>query len=115
MGQGFGRKQKRRKTLEQTKDPLLQLNAIIDWEQFRPCWTSIAPVRGPGQPGRKPIDRMLLFKLLILQQMYNISDEQLEYQVHDRVSLAYRLCRLKTMVFDRPSAIAPNYAKATPK
>jgi IS5 family transposase len=29
---------------------------------------------------------MLLFKLLILQQMYNISDEQLEYQVHDRVS-----------------------------
>jgi IS5 family transposase len=86
MGQEFGRKQKRRKTLEQTKDPLLQLNAIIDWEQFRPCWTSIAPVRGPGQPGRKPIDRMLLFKLLILQQMYNISDEQLEYQVHDRVS-----------------------------
>jgi IS5 family transposase len=86
MGKGFGRKEQRRKTLEQSKDPLQQLNNIIEWEVFRPCWESIAPHRAPGQPGRKAIDRMLLFKLLVLQQMYNISDEQLEYQVHDRVS-----------------------------
>jgi transposase, IS5 family len=86
MAKGFGRQQKRRKRLEQNKDPLRQLNAIIDWELFRPCWEEIEPVRAVGQPGRKPMDRMLLFKLLILQQMYNISDEQLEYQVHDRLS-----------------------------
>jgi IS5 family transposase len=86
MGQGFGRKQQRRHKLEQSKDPLWKLNEIIEWEIFRSCWASIAPIRAPGQAGRKPIDRMLLFKLLILQQMYNISDEQLEYQVHDRQS-----------------------------
>jgi IS5 family transposase len=27
-----------------------------------------------------------MFKLLVLQQLYNISDEQLEYQVSDRLS-----------------------------
>ena len=36
--------------------------------------------------GRKPIDVVLMFKLLLLQKLYNISDEQLEYQVNDRLS-----------------------------
>jgi transposase, IS5 family len=36
--------------------------------------------------GRKPLDVILLFKLMILQQLYNISDEELEYQVNDRLS-----------------------------
>ncbi|NRB06938.1 MAG: transposase, partial [Richelia sp.] len=27
-----------------------------------------------------------MFKMLVLQQLYNISDEQLEYQVNDRLS-----------------------------
>jgi IS5 family transposase len=27
-----------------------------------------------------------MFKLLILQQLHNLSDEQLEYQVNDRLS-----------------------------
>ena len=27
-----------------------------------------------------------MFKMLVLQQLYNISDEELEYQVNDRLS-----------------------------
>ncbi|MFM7425362.1 MAG: transposase [Elainella sp.] len=36
--------------------------------------------------GRKPTDVVVMFKLLVLQQLYNISDEELEYQVSDRLS-----------------------------
>ncbi|NES93504.1 IS5 family transposase, partial [Okeania sp. SIO2B9] len=32
------------------------------------------------------IDRLRLFKMLILQKLYNLSDEQTEYQTHDRAS-----------------------------
>ncbi|NRB09875.1 MAG: transposase [Richelia sp.] len=28
--------------------------------------------------GRKPIDAIVMFKMLVLQQLYNISDEELE-------------------------------------
>ena len=36
--------------------------------------------------GRKRIDPLILFKMLILQQLFNLSDEELEFQVNDRRS-----------------------------
>ena len=36
--------------------------------------------------GRKPIDALVLFRMLVLQSLYNLSDEQIEYQVRDRLS-----------------------------
>jgi hypothetical protein len=36
--------------------------------------------------GRKPIDVMVMFRMLVLQSLYNLSDEQVEYQVRDRFS-----------------------------
>jgi hypothetical protein len=38
--------------------------------------------------GRKPIDVMVMFRMLVMQSHYNLSDEQVEYQVHDRLSFA---------------------------
>jgi IS5 family transposase len=38
--------------------------------------------------GRKPFDAILMFRMLILQSLYNLSDEQIEYQVRDRMSFA---------------------------
>lgn len=38
--------------------------------------------------GRKPFDVVLMFKLLVLQTLYNLADEQVEYQVRDRLSFA---------------------------
>jgi IS5 family transposase len=40
--------------------------------------------KGPG--GRPPYDYVLMFKILILQRYYNLSDEQMEYQINDRMS-----------------------------
>lgn len=36
--------------------------------------------------GCKSTDRVLMFKLLILQRLHGLSDERLEYQVKDRLS-----------------------------
>jgi IS5 family transposase len=86
MAKGFGRVQKRRQNLEKRKDRLSELNEIIPWEVFRSGLNQLQPQERKSQAGRKPIDRLMLFKLLILQQLYNLSDEELEYQTHDRAS-----------------------------
>ena len=88
MTKGFGRVQKRKQELEKRKDRLRDLNEMIPWEVFRRCLAKLYPEKDQDKPkvGRKPIDPLILFKLLILQQLYNLSDEDLEYQTHDRAS-----------------------------
>ena len=36
--------------------------------------------------GRKPFPALLMFKILILHSLYNLSDEQMEFQIRDRLS-----------------------------
>lgn len=36
--------------------------------------------------GAKPIDVVLMFKILVLQQLNNLSDDRIEYQIRDRLS-----------------------------
>jgi transposase, IS5 family len=36
--------------------------------------------------GRKPCDAILKFKILVLQSLHNLSDEQTEYLIRDRIS-----------------------------
>ena len=36
--------------------------------------------------GRKRIDLLILFNMLVLQQFFNLSDEKLEFQLNDRSS-----------------------------
>jgi transposase, IS5 family len=86
MGEGFGRAAKRRQKLEARKDFLSELNQIISWDEFRKCLAPLFPQAPKSRAGRKPIDLLVLFKLLIVQQLYNLSDEDLEYQTHDRES-----------------------------
>ena len=67
-------------------NPLSRLNAVVDWELFRPLLDAalVKPAKGPG--GRPPHDRLKMFKTLVVQRFYNLSDEQTEYQVSDRLS-----------------------------
>lgn len=66
-------------------DPLERLNQVINWEIFRPVLAKIDTKKRKSNAGRKPTDRILMFKLLILQRMNNLSDERLEFQVADRL------------------------------
>lgn len=83
---GFWDWEARQSKLNQKKDLLVRLNEIISWETFRPLLEQIHDKPRKNNAGRKPMDVIVMFKLLVLQQLYNISDEELEYQVSDRLS-----------------------------
>jgi IS5 family transposase len=67
-------------------DPLVRLNAQINWEAFRPDLTRVHEKQRKSNAGAKPIDVVLMFKMLVLQHLYNLADEGIEYQVRDRLS-----------------------------
>ena len=95
MGQlGFFDLSRRYEGLDKQNDPLAALAPLIPWEAFRPClraaFTEHGPRTSPGDrksaAGRKPWDELVIFKALVIQALYNLSDEQTEYQVRDRLS-----------------------------
>lgn len=73
-------------SLSKTGDPLERLNAIIDWEIFRPILERMDDKVRKSKAGRKPTCRILMFKMLVLQRLNGLSDERLQYQVTDRLS-----------------------------
>ena len=67
-------------------DPLSKLNRVIDWEMFRPTLEPVFEKERKSTAGAKGFDKVMLFKCLILQSLYNLSDEALEFQILDRLS-----------------------------
>jgi transposase, IS5 family len=72
--------------LDKGGDPLLKLNQTIDWEIFRPALETIRDKQRKSAAGRPPLDAVLMFKILVLQSLYNLSDDATEYQIRDRLS-----------------------------
>ena len=66
--------------------PLQKLNTIIDWEMFREPIEEALYKEPKSNAGAKGYDKVLLFKILILQRYYNLSDAQTEFQIKDRLS-----------------------------
>ncbi len=69
-------------------DPLKKINEAVDWEIFRPLLEKARKKEKKSPAGAKGYDVMLLFKILILQSLYNLSDEGMEYQILDRYSFS---------------------------
>ena len=67
-------------------DPLVKLNEIVDFEQFRDTLEMIRDKERKSNAGRKPFDVILMFKIMILHSLYNLSDDQIEFQIRDRLS-----------------------------
>ena len=72
--------------LTKLKDPLEALKLHIDFEIFRPQLEAVFSKDRKSAAGRKAYDVVLMFKILILQRLYNLSDEQAEFQINDRHS-----------------------------
>lgn len=72
--------------LTKKKDPLEKLSLIIKWEEFRPIIERAMKKEIKGNGGRPPYDYVMMFKVLILQRLYNVSDEQMEFQINDRLT-----------------------------
>lgn len=63
-----------------------RLNKVIDWEFFRKVLQASFSVGDGTGPGRRPFDAVLMFKIMVLQRYYDLSDEQTEFQILDRLS-----------------------------
>jgi hypothetical protein len=78
--------QTRFEQLDNGGDPLVKLNTVINWELFRNDLQQVRDKARKSNAGRKPFDVVLMFKILILQSLYNLSDDAAEFQMRDRLS-----------------------------
>ena len=83
---GFWDQDIRMSKLSRLGDPLEKLNEGVDFEIFRSLLLEKLTIEPKGVGGRPPYDYVLMFKIMILQRYYNLSDEQVEYQINDRMS-----------------------------
>lgn len=81
---GFFDREERIAKLDGLGDPLVKIAKVVDWERFRPALDRAFRKPRKSNAGRKEYDRVLMFKVVVLQQLYNLSDEQVEYQIRDR-------------------------------
>ena len=67
----------------------IRSNRLVPWETFRADIEAVVltPEKmRKSSAGRKPLDAIVMFRMLVLQALNNLSDEQVEYQVRDRLS-----------------------------
>ena len=75
------------KKISEIGDPLELLNKVIDWEMFRSTLNeAVVRKENTRKGGRPSYDVVMMFKILVLTRMYNLSDDQAEYQINDRRS-----------------------------
>jgi IS5 family transposase len=72
--------------LSQLGDQLEKLNSVMNWGIFESPLKGVFANESKGADGRPPYDYVMMFKILILQRIYNISDDQTEFQINDRMS-----------------------------
>jgi len=76
--------------IDKKGDALARINQYINWDLFRPDLEEARIKARPHEPksnaGRKSIDVILLFKMCVIQNFYNLSDEGTEQQALDRFS-----------------------------
>jgi len=83
---GFFDIQDRYEALSRFGDPLENLHKMVPWTTFRKPLKKALNRKKNGLGGRPPYDDILIFKVLVLQALYNLSDDQTKYQIHDRLS-----------------------------
>ena len=86
----------RHEELSRGGDPLVKLSANVNWEIFGPTLARLRTEDRLSNAGRPAYDALLMFKVLVLQSLYNLADDRLEFQIRDRLSfmrfLGLELC-----------------------
>ncbi len=67
--------------VKKLRSRLEEMKSLLDWDAF----VTLFPKKMTSR-GRPPYGRTLMIKCLFLQSWYSISDEELEFQIHDRLS-----------------------------
>jgi transposase, IS5 family len=80
--------QERMEKLNNIKTPMDKLNLAIPWEIFRPILNeALEPKEQKAPGGASHYDYVFMFKILVVQKYYNLSDEQTEFRINDSLSL----------------------------
>ena len=125
MGQrGFFDLDKRLEAISAKGDPLETLKAVVPFESFRAqieVVVRLAPEERKSNAGRRPFDAVMMFKVLVLQTLYNLADEQVEYQIRDRLcrscvfwALAWK-SRLRQRFPEQPHRGRVRHASSRPR
>ena len=83
---GFWDIDERYARLSKAGDPLEKLDAVVPWDVFRKPLAKALKRSDGAKGGRPAYDPILMFKILVLQALYNLSDDQAEYVINDRLS-----------------------------
>ncbi|MDR2171081.1 MAG: transposase [Planctomycetaceae bacterium] len=57
---------------------------MINWDIFISLLEVVRSHERKSNAGRPPFDVLMMFKVLILKNIYNLSDDQFEFQIRDR-------------------------------
>ena len=71
-------------SLSKQGDPLEKLDSVIRWKIFLPLLKKALKKDKKSNAGRPSYDYLMMFKVLLLQRMYNLSDAQMQFQILDR-------------------------------
>lgn len=72
--------------LTELGDPLVDFSQLVHWEAFRVDLSRVHKKQRKSNAGAKPYDVVLLFKILVLQHLYALGDDQVEFQIRDRLT-----------------------------
>jgi transposase len=67
-------------------DQLEAFSQTVDFEVCRPDLEKTVAYSDASKGGRPPFDPVLVFKILVIQTLNNLSDERTEYLINDRLS-----------------------------
>ena len=73
----------RREGISQTDEVLDKLNRVVDWEKLRLLLQKNTNAQLVGNAGHKFFDLILMFKILIIKQWYDLSHSQTAHQIRD--------------------------------
>ena len=76
----------RLRRLSDVGDHLEAFSRVIDFEVFRGDLEAALSRSDGSKGGRPPYDSVLMFKVLIIQTINNLSDERAEFLINDRIS-----------------------------
>lgn len=74
------------KAVAERKTPLTRLLEAIDWKELAAVTEKHLNFKAQSKGGRPPKDPELMLRMCVLQSLYNLSDEETEWQATDRLS-----------------------------
>lgn len=83
---GFWDIDERYARLSEAGDPLEKLNSVVPWDVFRKSLAKALKRSDGAKGGRPPFDPVMMFKIMVLQALYDLGDDQAEFVINDRLS-----------------------------